>query len=100
MSDLNMTVVVVGFALVIALLTKFQKNTTVPAWMSPLKLGGLVGLLAKMLPWIQKGKICAVVLGYLMVVVLLFNTCLVMMLSGLIKWLFAQPSSRCIEQVA
>jgi hypothetical protein len=103
MSHFNLTAVVLGFALVIALFTKLHQQITLPAWLSPLRLNRMVGLLKKMLPWIQKGEGVAIVLGYLVVVLLLCNaTLLVVLLAlhGLNKWLSAAPSGRYTEQMA
>jgi hypothetical protein len=103
MSDLNMTAVVLGFALVIALFTKLHRRMSVPAWLSPLKLDGLVGVLEMIMPWIQKGKALAFVVGYLVMVLLLLNASLLvvlLLLNQLSHWLFTPSSNRFITQVA
>jgi hypothetical protein len=103
MSEMNMTAVVLGFALVIALFTKLHQQITLPAWLSPLRLNRIVGLLGKLQPWVQKGEGLAIALGYLVVVLLLCNTSLLVLLlvlHGLNKWLSAAPSGRYTEQMA
>jgi hypothetical protein len=103
MSEMNMTAVVLGFALVIALFTKLHQQITLPDWLSPLRLNRMVGLLIKLQPWIQKGEGLAIALGYLMVVLLLCNASVLVLLlamSVVSRWLFAPPSGRYIEQMA
>jgi hypothetical protein len=103
MTALNLTVVVLGTALVIALFTKLDQHMTVPAWLSPLRLNRMVGLLKKLLPWIQKGEGLAIALGYLVVVLLLCNASVLVFLTaldGLNNWLFAESSGRPIGQIA
>jgi hypothetical protein len=102
MSALNLTVVVLGFALVVALFTHLHERLPLPAWLSPLRLNRLVGVLGKLQPWIQKGEGLAIALGYLVVVLLLCNASLLVVLTalnGLNHWLFAPPSGRYIEQM-
>jgi hypothetical protein len=102
MSEMNMTAVVLGFVLVMALFTQLHQKLALPAWLSPLQLNRVVGLLKKLLPWIQKGQGLAIALGYLVVVLLLCNASLLVLLTalnGLNNWLFP-PSGRYTEQVA
>jgi hypothetical protein len=103
MTALNLTVVALGTALVIALFTKLDQHMPVPAWLSPLRFNRMVGLLKKLMPWIQKGEGLAIALGYLVVVLLLCNASVLVFLTalnGLNNWLFAEPSGRPIGQLA
>jgi hypothetical protein len=103
MSAINLTVVVLGIALVLALFTRLDHHLPLPAWLSPLRLTHLLGLLKKLLPWIQKGEGLAIALGYLLVVLLLCNASVLVVLlamSVVSRWLFAESSGRYIEQVA
>jgi hypothetical protein len=100
MPTMNMTVVVLGFALVAALFVKFHQSSVVANWLSPFKLRKLVGVLMRLLPYIQQRNIPAFVLGYALVVVLLVNASVLLVLSGLSKWLMTPTYHTYVEQVA
>lgn len=100
MSDINMAAVVLGFVLVIALFTKLHQTMKVPAYLSPLQLDRLVGVLRKMIPTIQNGQAPAIALGYLVVVLLFINASVLMLLSLVIHCLKVFPSDRYTEQIA
>jgi hypothetical protein len=103
MSAMNMTAVVLGIALVIALFTRLHQHLPLPAWLSPLRLTHLLGVLKKLLPWIQKGEGLGVALGYVVVVLLLCNASVLVVLTalhGLNNWLFKELNGRAICQIA
>jgi hypothetical protein len=86
MPKLSLSAVVAGFVMVSALLIKFNQDTVVPDGLSAFRLGGLLGLLLVILPWIQKGDILAFIFGYILIAILLFNAFILFSVNSFTRW--------------
>jgi hypothetical protein len=72
-----------AFVFGVDLLEQFHHNLVLPQWLAPLSSGGLLALLLRLMPKIQKGSISAAVLGYLLMALLIFNTIVLFTLAQL-----------------
>jgi hypothetical protein len=73
MSECHQSVVVTAFVLGISLLLQFNQDLALPKWLVPFSLGGLLSIMQRIFPQIQKGSLPAFVMGYLLMGVLVFN---------------------------
>jgi hypothetical protein len=73
MSECHQSIVVTAFVLGLSLLLRFNQDLTLPRWLSPFSLGGLLSIMQGIFPKIQRGSIPAFVMGYLLMGVLVFN---------------------------
>jgi hypothetical protein len=83
MSEFNLSVIVTAFAIGIHLLMQFNQDISVPKWLAPFGLGGLLAILIVILPWIQKGSFLAFVAGYLAMGFLVINLVILFTLAHL-----------------
>jgi hypothetical protein len=72
-----------AFVFGVDLLEQFHHNLVLPQWLAPLSSGGLLALLLRLMPKIQKGSVSAAVLGYLLMALLIFNTIVLFTLAQL-----------------
>jgi hypothetical protein len=83
MSEFNLSVIVTAFAIGIHLLIQFNQDISVPKWLAPFGLSGLLAVLVVILPWIQKGSVLAFVAGYLVMGFLVINLVILFTLAHL-----------------
>jgi hypothetical protein len=83
MSRFNLSEIVTAFEIGLRLLAQFNQDISVPKWLTPFGLAGLLTLLMVIWPWMQKGSILALVIGYLTMGFLLVNLAILFALAHL-----------------
>ncbi len=73
MSNINLSAVMIVFAVAVHLLMQFNQDISVSKWLTPFSLTGLLALLMLLLPWMQKGSVVAFMAGYLAIGFLVIN---------------------------
>ncbi|MBW4549926.1 MAG: hypothetical protein KME35_02225 [Aphanocapsa sp. GSE-SYN-MK-11-07L] len=83
MSRFNLSAIVTAFEIGIRLLTQFNQDISVPKWLAPFGLAGLLALLTVIWPWMQKGSVLALLIGYLTMGFLIINLLILFALAQL-----------------
>jgi hypothetical protein len=77
MPNPKLPLLAIAFAFVTGLLMQFNQDMTLPRWLAPLSLGGLLSVLVVLLPWIEKGSFVAIAIGYLLMGLSIMNLAMV-----------------------
>ncbi len=83
MSKFNLSAIVTAFEIGIRLLNQFNQDISVPKWLAPFGLAGLLSLLTVIWPWLQKGSVLALIIGYLTMGFLIINLMILFTLAHL-----------------
>jgi hypothetical protein len=73
MPEFKLAAIATTFALAVRLLVQVNQGISIPKWLAPIGLTGLLALLMLLLPWMQKGSGLAFVVGYVAIAFLVIN---------------------------
>jgi hypothetical protein len=83
MPEFKLAAIATTFALAVRLLLQFNQDISIPKWLAPFSLTGLLALMMLLLPWIQKGSALAFVVGYVAIAFLVINLLILFTLAHL-----------------